>query len=173
MTTATDWELACKWLACLFKSSIESNEAAEAEECAVAQLQAAGRPVQEDFCPPTPFSGFMFQFDRESIAKQPISSSELEQWVWMFDRWAIAHLADMSKGTDFVSADQVSGQLTLFAKELARCLSMTFLQKLRQDFAQPLLRFSTILARFVAETVEEDLRTPDLRELHDQMKILG
>jgi hypothetical protein len=45
---------------------------------------------------------FSFQFNRNLLlTASPLKVHDVEQWAWMFARWAIAEASDMSKDSEF------------------------------------------------------------------------
>jgi hypothetical protein len=119
-----------------------------------------------------------FQFERVSLlASSPVLLRELEQWAWMQGRWVIADVADKTKSSDFLhiltKADELSARLNTFAAELRQRPGLPVSQTLRQEMTQLLLRFTTVLARFMAGLVDICLGMPGLRDLHPELAIIG
>jgi hypothetical protein len=60
-----------------------------------AALEAQGKTVPSGFR--TPMWFFAFQYNSNSIlTASPLKVHDLEQWAWMFPRWAIAEASDKS-----------------------------------------------------------------------------
>jgi len=116
-----------------------------------ATLEAQGRTVPSGFLAAMWF--FSFQFNRNLLlTASPLKVHDVEQWAWMFARWAIAEASDMSKDSEFLQvvskADSLSAQI--------------------QDFLRGMGS-----ARWVAGVVERGVAEQRLRDLHSQMRTLG
>jgi hypothetical protein len=140
-----------------------------------AHLQARGAAVPDDFC----FSHFFFtfQFWRDSVLDHsPISIFELEQWAWMYGRWAVADPQDMSHAPEFLhimtTADEISTRLADFTRRLDHHAGLAVSESLRQEVFKLFYRFAAVRMKFVSETVAHALRRPELELLHDQMRTL-
>jgi len=140
-----------------------------------ATLEAQGRTVPSGFLAAMWF--FSFQFNRNLLlTASPLKVHDVEQWAWMFARWAIAEASDMSKDSEFLQvvskADSLSAQIQDFLRGMGSGGS-TIPHALRSDIVQVMLRFSTVRARWVAGVVERGVAEQGLRDLHSQMRTLG
>ena len=120
---------------------------------------------------------FSFQFNRNLLlTASPLKVHDVEQWAWMFARWAIAEASDMSKDSEFLQvvskADSLSAQIQDFLRGMGSGGS-TIPHALRSDIVQVMLRFSTVRAKWVAGVVERCVAEQGLRDLHSQMRTLG
>ena len=140
-----------------------------------ATLEAQGRTVPSGFLAAMWF--FSFQFNRNLLlTASPLKVHDVEQWAWMFARWAIAEASDMSKDSEFLQvvskADSLSAQIQDFLRGMGSGGS-TIPHALRSDIVQVMLRFSTVRAKWVAGVVERGVAEQGLRDLHSQMRTLG
>ena len=140
------------------------------------QFRAAGMHVPDDFNPAWFF--YTFQFDRRTLlATAPIKIHDLEQWLWMHSRWAIADVNDMTKQSDFLhvmaQVDLLSVRLTRLNNDLVINPSLTATQSLRDEFSKILFRFTTIRSEFVVKTVADALSEPGLAVHHEGLRILS
>ncbi len=101
------------------------------------------------------------------LASLPILR-ELEQWAWMHGRWMITAVSDTTKSSDFL---HILTKACSTAQHVRRRLPVS--QTLRQESTQLLLRFTTVRARFVADLVHAGLGMPGLRDLHQELAIIG
>jgi hypothetical protein len=101
----------------------------------------------------------------------------IEQWAWMFARWAIANASDMSKDSEFTQiltkADVISVQTQAFLRAMTGSGGPTIPHVLKSDIEQLMLRFSSVRSRWVAQIVEYGITEARLSELHSQMRTLG
>ena len=153
----------------------ESEKEWKIRKAQAAAQEAKHRPVPSGFLAVMWF--FSFQFNRNLLlAASPLKIHDVEQWAWMFARWAIAEASDMSKDSEFLAvvskADSLSGQIQDFLRGMASGGS-TIPHALRSDIVQVMLRFSTVRARWVAGVVERGIAEEGLRDLHSQMRTLG
>jgi hypothetical protein len=80
-----------------------------------ATLEAQGRTVPSGFLAAMWF--FSFQFNRNLLlTASPLKVHDVEQWAWMFARWAIAEASDMSKDSEFL---QVVSKADSMASDVA------------------------------------------------------
>jgi len=140
-----------------------------------AQMLSRGAAVPEDFCHSQFF--YTFQFDRNSVLDRfPVMIFELEQWAWMYGRWAISDPEDMSNAPDFLHVlglvKDIGNRLDAFAGRLQQHYGLPVSESLRQEMVKLFLRFANVRSKFVSDTVAHALRTSGLRLLHDEMRTL-
>jgi hypothetical protein len=92
---------------------------------------------------------FTFQFNRNLLlAAAPLKVHDIEQWAWMFARWAIADASDMCKDSDFLQiltkADVISVQIQDFLRAMSGSGGPTIPHALKSDIVQLMLRFSSV-----------------------------
>jgi hypothetical protein len=64
------------------------------------EYEKQGRKVSSGFITPQWF--YTFQYNRNLLlAAAPLKVHDIEQWQWMFARWAIADASDMCKDSEF------------------------------------------------------------------------
>jgi hypothetical protein len=109
---------------------------------------------------------FTLQYNRNNlIVASPLSIYDLEQWVWMYERWAIAEAGYMSKDSELLhivaKADALSVQIQDFHRGMSGTGSPTIPHALRSDMVQVMLRFSAVRSRWVSPG-DGDLRRGQL-----------
>jgi hypothetical protein len=129
-----------------------------------AAKEALGRPVPSGFLAVLWF--FTLQYNRNNlIVASPLSIYDLEQWVWMYERWAIAEAGYMSKDSELLhivaKADALSVQIQDFHRGMSGTGSPTIPHALRSDMVQVMLRFSAVRSRWVSPG-DGDLRRGQL-----------
>ena len=145
--------------------------------CAQAkEYEKQGRKVPSGFITPQWF--FTFQYNRNLLlAAAPLKVHDIEQWAWMFARWAIADASDMCKDSEFsqilTKADVISVQIQDFLRAMSGSGGPTIPHALKSDIVQLMLRFSSVRSRWVAQIVEYGIAEARLRDLHSQMRTLG
>jgi hypothetical protein len=145
--------------------------------CAQAkEYEKQGRKVPSGFITPQWF--FTFQYNRNLLlAAAPLKVHDIEQWAWMFARWAIADASDMCKDSEFsqilTKADVISVQIQDFLRAMTGSGGPTIPHALKSDIVQLMLRFSSVRSRWVAQIVEYGIAEARLRDLHSQMRTLG
>jgi hypothetical protein len=141
--------------------------------CAQAkEYEKQGRKVPSGFITPQWF--FTFQYNRNLLlAAAPLKVHNIEQWAWMFSRWAIADASDMCKDSEFkqilIKADVISVQIQEFLRAMTGSGGPTIPHTLKSDIVQLMLRFSAVRSRWVAQIVEHGIAEARLRDLHSQI----
>jgi len=154
----------------------ESEKEWKMRKAQAAAQEAKNRTVPSGFLAAMWF--FSFQYNRNHLlTASPLKVHDVEQWAWMFARWAIAEASDMSKDSEFLQvvskADSLSVQIQDFLRGMVGSGGSTIPHALRSDIVQVMLRFSTVRARWVAGVVERGVAVQGLRDLHGQMRKLG
>ena len=145
--------------------------------CAQAkEYEKQGRKVPSGFITPQWF--FTFQYNRNLLlAAAPLKVHDIEQWAWMFARWAIADASDMCKDSEFTQiltkADVISVQIQEFLRAMTGSGGPTIPHALKSDVVQLMLRFSAVRSQWVAQIVEYRIADARLCDLHSQMRTLG
>jgi hypothetical protein len=145
--------------------------------CAQAkEYERQGRKVPSGFITPQWF--LTFQYNRNLIlAAAPLKVHDIEQWAWMFARWAIADASDMCKDSELTQilakADAISVQIQNFLRAMTGSGGSTIQHTIKSDIVQLILRFSAVRSRWVAQIVEHGVAEARLHDLHSQMRTLG
>jgi hypothetical protein len=105
--------------------------------CAQAkEYEKQGRKVPSGFITPQWF--FTFQYSCNLLlAAAPLKVHDIEQWAWMFARWAIADASDMCKDSEFTQiltkADVISVQIQEFLRAMTGSGGPTIPHALKSD----------------------------------------
>jgi hypothetical protein len=123
-------------------------------------MRAAGAEIPSN-CNPSGFF-YTFPFQRASLlATSPLSIHELEQWLWMHAQWVIADANDMTKQGDFVNlmtqVDKLSVKFNTLGQELQVNPGLTVRQSLRDEFAQVLIRYTSLRSDFVDKVLADGM----------------
>ena len=111
--------------------------------CAQAkEYEKQGRKVPSGFITPQWF--FTFQYNSNLLlAAAPLKVHDIEQWAWMFARWAITDASDMCKDSEFTQiltkADVISVQFQEFLRAMTGSGGPTILHALKSDIVQLML----------------------------------
>jgi hypothetical protein len=145
--------------------------------CAQAkEYEKQGRKAPSGFITPQWF--FTFQYNSNLLlAAAPLKVHDIEQWAWMFARWAIADASDMCKDSELTQiltkADVISVQIQEFLCAMTGSGGPTIPHALKSDIVQLMLRFSAVRSRWVAQIVQYGITEVRLHDLHSQMRTLG
>jgi hypothetical protein len=100
-------------------SCLQGSILAKEYEKQAKEYEKQGRKVPSGFITPQWF--FPFQYNRDLLlATAPLKGHDIEQWAWIYARWAIADASDMCKDSEFTQF------LTKADRTLSRCRSKNF-----------------------------------------------